>query len=89
MVVQQTLSETQQNSPIAQQTRMDEWSSAIRMRELIGRELANWGIMTPEGVGAALGMHTVEAQGLLARRRWHENDLTQLRAAAERLGLIL
>ncbi|MBL6459211.1 hypothetical protein JMJ55_28210 [Belnapia sp. T6] len=59
----------------------------IRLRMAIGRELDNRGIMTPAGIGAALGILPAEATSLLNRKQWREGDVALLEAAAARLGV--
>jgi hypothetical protein len=60
---------------------------AIRLRMAIRQELDRWGITTPAGIDAALGMPTDEADALLTRRNWREGDLRLLQAAAAKLGI--
>ena len=53
---------------------------------MIGRELDEWDVTTPAGVGGALGMAPSEAMALLSWHRGRDDDLLILEAAAARLG---
>ncbi len=59
----------------------------IRLKMAIGRELDERGIATPAEIGAALGMPSAEATGLLNRKQWREDAVERLEAAAARLGI--
>jgi hypothetical protein len=59
----------------------------IRLRMAIGRELDDRGITDPVAIGDALGIPTREANKLLVRLHWREDDVAVLEAAAARLGL--
>ena len=59
----------------------------IRLRMLIGRELEERDVTTPDAIGEALGMDAKDAHGLLNRQQWREGDVAALQAAAVRLGL--
>ena len=70
-----------------QRQRREDRLVTIRLRMAIGRELDDRGIITPYGIGVALGMPAEEATKLMARRQWREGDVALLQAAAARLGL--
>jgi hypothetical protein len=74
--------------PFASELKRDDTTIlAGEFRALIDRELARWGVVSPDGIGAALGMDTASACALLTKRRWRAGDLAALEAAASRLGL--
>jgi saccharopine dehydrogenase-like NADP-dependent oxidoreductase len=54
---------------------------------LICRALDERDIITPDAIGAALGMPAAEAAALLSRKQWREGDVALLEAAAARLAL--
>jgi len=58
-----------------------------RLRVLIDQELDDRGVTDPVEIGTALGMPTVEANKLLTRSQWREDDVALLEAAAARLGV--
>ncbi|WP_236038689.1 hypothetical protein [Belnapia arida] len=59
----------------------------IRLKMAIGREMDERGIITPAGIGAALGIPAAEATSMLNRKQWREGDVALLEAAAARLGM--
>jgi hypothetical protein len=60
---------------------------AIRLRYVINTHLDDRGLTTPAAIGAAVGLPSAEAVGLLTRRQWREGDVAALRRMADRLGL--
>ena len=60
---------------------------AIRLRYTINSHRKDCGITTPAAVGAATGLSTAEATGLLRRRQWRAGDVAALQAVAGRLEL--
>jgi hypothetical protein len=59
----------------------------IRLRMMISQALADNGITTVAGIGAAIDMLGPDAVKLLSRKHWREGDVALLEAAATRLGL--
>lgn len=74
-------------TPEERRARQADRLATIRLRMLIGRELEERGVTTPDAIGEALGMDAKDAHGLLNRRQWREGDVAALQAAAVRLGL--
>ena len=74
-------------TPEERRARQADRLTTIRLRMLIGRELEERGVTTPDAIGEALGMDAKDAHGLLNRRQWREGDVAALQAAAVRLGL--
>jgi hypothetical protein len=61
--------------------------SSIRLQMAIGQELEERGINDPHAIASALGIPAREADKLLTRRQWREDDVARLEAAAARLGV--
>jgi hypothetical protein len=76
-------------SPEERRRRDADRLKSLRLRMAISRELDERGITTPNEIGAALGMPPAEATKLLTRHQWREGDVTQLAAAAARLGVLV
>jgi predicted flap endonuclease-1-like 5' DNA nuclease len=64
------------------QIRQEDRLKTIRLRMAIGRELDERGITTPAAIGEALGMPAAEAVKLMTGRRWREDGVALLKAAA-------
>ena len=60
---------------------------ALRLREIIGRELDERGIADPTELAAVFGLSPTDADRLPRRNQWREGDLALLRAAAASPGL--
>ena len=67
--------------------RQEDQLKIIRLRMMIQQALDDYGITTPAGIGAAVGLPGSDALKLLNRRQWRGGDRAQLEAMAARLGL--
>jgi len=68
-----------------QRQRRDDRIACIRLRMAISRELDERDITTPAAIGKSLGMPATEADKLMTRHQWREDDFARLEAAAARL----